>query len=172
MSSPSAADLVLEARTLARLSQRQLADRAGTSGPTIAAYESGSKEPRLSTVRRIIRATGNEVHLSIGAPLRRNEARALALHAVIVTHLQRSPRGVIELARHNLETMRAASGGTVAAELLDEWERLLNGPQRDLERLLTSRSERAHDLRQVSPFAGVLDANERSAAYAVARLLT
>jgi ribosome-binding protein aMBF1 (putative translation factor) len=50
--------LVLAARLEAGLSQRALADRAGTSGATIAAYELGTKEPRISTLRRILDAAG------------------------------------------------------------------------------------------------------------------
>ena len=47
-----AATLLLAVRSEAGLSQRELAARAGTSGATVAAYELGTKEPRLSTLAR------------------------------------------------------------------------------------------------------------------------
>lgn len=51
-----AGSLIRLARAKTGLSQRELARRAGTSQPTIAAYETGRKEPMLSTLSRIIRA--------------------------------------------------------------------------------------------------------------------
>jgi transcriptional regulator with XRE-family HTH domain len=51
-----AGSLIRLARAKTNLSQRELARRAGTSQPTIAAYETGRKEPSLSTLSRILRA--------------------------------------------------------------------------------------------------------------------
>lgn len=45
-------------RTEAGLTQRQLADRAGTSAPAICAYERGERVPRADTLVRIVAATG------------------------------------------------------------------------------------------------------------------
>jgi transcriptional regulator with XRE-family HTH domain len=58
-----------EARRRARLNQSELAARAGTSQATISAYESGAKEPSLSTLTRLLAATGHrlEVKPSRGA---------------------------------------------------------------------------------------------------------
>src|SRR5258705_312079 len=56
-----AGELVRELRRLSRLSQRELGERAGTSGPTIAAYESGTKEPRISTLDRLAACVGHEL---------------------------------------------------------------------------------------------------------------
>lgn len=53
-----AGNLIWLARDKAGLSQRELAERAGTSQPAIAAYEAGRKEPAFSTLVRIIRAAG------------------------------------------------------------------------------------------------------------------
>lgn len=43
------------------LSQRALAARAGNSGATVAAYETGTKDPRTSTWLRLLAAAGYEV---------------------------------------------------------------------------------------------------------------
>jgi transcriptional regulator with XRE-family HTH domain len=51
------------ARTEADLSQSELANRAGTSQATISAYESGAKEPSLSTLQRLLGATGHQLEV-------------------------------------------------------------------------------------------------------------
>lgn len=53
-----ASDTIRHARRRAGLSLRELADRAGTSHPTLAAYEGGRKVPRVDTLDRILRAAG------------------------------------------------------------------------------------------------------------------
>lgn len=53
-----AARLIREARLEAGLSQSELAKRAGTSQPTVAAYESGTKIPGVGTLTRLLEATG------------------------------------------------------------------------------------------------------------------
>lgn len=45
----------------AGLTLRELADRAGTSHATIAAYEAGRKVPRADTLERIVNAAGFRV---------------------------------------------------------------------------------------------------------------
>jgi predicted nucleotidyltransferase/DNA-binding XRE family transcriptional regulator len=54
----AAARLIREARVTVGLTQAELAKRAGTSQPTIAAYESGAKVPSASTLERLLRALG------------------------------------------------------------------------------------------------------------------
>ena len=53
-----AAHTFRQARHAAGLSLRQLAERAGTSHATLAAYEAGRSVPRLDTLDRILRAAG------------------------------------------------------------------------------------------------------------------
>jgi predicted nucleotidyltransferase/DNA-binding XRE family transcriptional regulator len=56
-----AARLIREARLSAGLTQAELAERAGTSQPTIAAYEAGDKVPNVTTLERVLRATGTSL---------------------------------------------------------------------------------------------------------------
>ncbi|MFM7890530.1 MAG: helix-turn-helix domain-containing protein, partial [Actinomycetota bacterium] len=58
-----AARLLREARVAAGLTQTQLADLAGMSQPVIAAYESGSREPTVPMLNRMIAASGNTLVL-------------------------------------------------------------------------------------------------------------
>lgn len=50
--------VVRAARTASGLSLRALAERAGTSHSTIAAYEAGTKQPTVATLDRILEAAG------------------------------------------------------------------------------------------------------------------
>ncbi len=53
-----AARLIADARRMAGLTLRALAERAGTSHPTLVAYEQGRKVPNVATLDRILRAAG------------------------------------------------------------------------------------------------------------------
>jgi transcriptional regulator with XRE-family HTH domain len=167
--------LVLTARLEAGLSQRSLAERAGTSGPTIAAYELGTKEPRLSTLVRIVEAAGMTIDWQYQtaatrpAGMTREDARSLALHRVIATRLLADPDVVIAKARQNLRRMRRANSDGSADRWFDHWDRLLAGPIAGVVAVLVSHDQEARDLRQVTPFAGVLSDDERRAIYAAQR---
>ena len=50
--------LIEQARRLAGLTQADLAELAGTSRPTLSAYESGKKSPTLATAERILNVAG------------------------------------------------------------------------------------------------------------------
>lgn len=62
------ATLIARCRRRAALSQRQLAERAGTSAAAICLYESGQRVPRVDTLTRIIAATGATLALGATAP--------------------------------------------------------------------------------------------------------
>lgn len=53
--------LLTVARVAAGLSKTDLAERAGTSRPTLSAYEHGRVSPTLDTVERILEATGHRL---------------------------------------------------------------------------------------------------------------
>lgn len=55
--------LLLAARRAAGLSQGVLAERAGTSRPTLSAYEHGRKSPSLATAERILAEAGFDLVL-------------------------------------------------------------------------------------------------------------
>jgi transcriptional regulator with XRE-family HTH domain len=54
----SAASILRDARLRAGLSQAALASASGTSQTAISAYESGTKEPGVATLSRLLAATG------------------------------------------------------------------------------------------------------------------
>jgi transcriptional regulator with XRE-family HTH domain len=57
------ADLLLRARRAAGLNQDELARRAGTSRPTLSAYEHARKSPTLETASRLLAEAGFELDL-------------------------------------------------------------------------------------------------------------
>lgn len=57
--------LVREARKRAGLSQRELAERAGTTQSAIARLETGRSSPSFELVRKLIRCCGFQLNVSI-----------------------------------------------------------------------------------------------------------
>jgi excisionase family DNA binding protein len=91
----------------------------------------------------------------------RDQLRSLWLSHAVAGHVVRDPEGTLELARRNLDKMLASSARGAAKVWLDEWSQLLGGPIEGVLEALTSRSPRSRELRQNSPFAGVLSERER-----------
>ncbi len=66
--------IIKQARARAGLTQVQLARAAGTSQPTLAAYEAGAKSPSVRTLDRIVRAAGATLQVSVhDAPVARGQ---------------------------------------------------------------------------------------------------
>ncbi|MEO8479350.1 MAG: helix-turn-helix transcriptional regulator [Gemmatimonadota bacterium] len=59
--------LVAMARRQAKLTQQQLAERAGTSQPAVARLERGGGSPSLATVRRLLDAAGFDLRVELVA---------------------------------------------------------------------------------------------------------
>lgn len=53
--------LAAQARRASGLSQAEVARRAGTSRPTLSAYEGGSRNPTLDTIERVLAANGQHL---------------------------------------------------------------------------------------------------------------
>ena len=83
--------------------------------------------------------------------------RSLAFHRVIASRLVRDPI-ILEKARERVKTWLARPPARPFAR---EWEKVLAGDAKSVADFLVDRSELATELRQSSPFAGVLDARER-----------
>jgi len=60
-----AGDTIREARRLSRMSQSELARRAGVSQPVISAYERGRREPSLATLSGLVEATGHHLRVEV-----------------------------------------------------------------------------------------------------------
>ena len=169
----SAMEPVIEAIRLRRealgLSQRDLAEVTGIAQPTIAAYESGAREPGVTNVGRLAAGVGERVGfvpvVDVGAvvaahrTMRRSELLSLVLAHQVVVELLVDPDRVLSIARVRLVQLRAQH--RLAADWLNAWEVLLDGPRDRLVSVLLDPSSDAADLRQSSPFAGVINQDVR-----------
>lgn len=64
-----AAQLIREARRAAGLTMAELAERAGSSKPTISRYENGLVDPGAETLNRLLHACGQELRAhTVGLP--------------------------------------------------------------------------------------------------------
>jgi hypothetical protein len=93
--------------------------------------------------------------------LTRDQSRSLWLSQAIAGKLVGNPDRVLSQARRNLADLRSVHTRGQGARWLAEWEPILNGPIEGVLHTLTSPSPRARELRQNSPFAGVLSEKER-----------
>lgn len=91
----TACELIRDARTRARLSQTDLARRAGVAQSVISAYESNHREPGLRTLTKLIEATGHHLAMElVPAP-----GRELGLpDTKLGRRLRRHRRAVVDLA--------------------------------------------------------------------------
>ena len=86
------------------------------------------------------------------------EERSLDLHREIAAKILDDP-AVIEAARARVRAWR--SNGTVHRHYVDAWEEVLARDAREVGAFLVDPSETARELRQVSPFGGILDPRTR-----------
>ncbi len=86
------------------------------------------------------------------------EQRSIALHRAVAERLRADP-SLLDRARDRVSRWRA--DGSVHLHYVDEWEEVLSRPFDDVLAFIVEDSERARELRQVSPFAGVLAPRER-----------
>ena len=162
------ASLVLEARRRTRLSQRAFAALTATSGPTVSAYENGSKQARISTLERMARSAGLELQMRLapgdrGALLRdRRERRSLALATATAGAVRRDFDRARRLAEENLERTEKVVGAA-GGRWVEEWRRLLEAGPDAVGEALIDPGDHGHDLRQMSPFAGLLSDDTRQA---------
>ena len=96
------------------------------------------------------------------ASLTREKERSLWLHRALLALLLMDPELVLDKARDNLRRWKSEhrpDGMTV--RYLTEWEKVLNSGLDNVVHTMTSTTPEANELRQNSPFAGVLDDETR-----------
>lgn len=152
--------LISARRETLGLTQGQLAERAATSRERINSYERGRVHPTADTLERVLEAMGCEI--AVVPNLKFEERRSLAVSEAVARRLIADPGGVIATARRNIKRMRAAASHEHA--WIDIWEALLGLGSAYTAAVLVSKDQFARDLRQSSPFAGVLTEDERAEA--------
>lgn len=94
---------LLHARSDAKLSQVELARRAGTSQPALARYETGAGLPTLPTLERLLSACGRQLQID-APPLAEQPARASSMRGQLGPHaqkLRRQRRTLLDAAARN-----------------------------------------------------------------------
>ena len=94
------------------------------------------------------------------------EERSIELHRAVAERLLADPT-VLEPVRARVETW--LRDGSVHAEYARAWAEILARPLAEILPLLTDRGEHARALRQVTPFTGILDQQERLRIWAEVR---
>jgi|GEM_PF-463087 hypothetical protein len=84
------------------------------------------------------------------------ERRSLAYHVIVAERLSEQ---MVEEARERIE--RLASDGHLHPRYAERWRELLSRPLAEIVRVISADDEEGRDLRQNSPFAGVLNEQER-----------
>ena len=81
--------LIRAAREAADITQVELATRAGTTQPAVAAYESGARTPNLATLSRLLGGCEHDVEVLARPRVRRGAASLAELSATISEDLAR-----------------------------------------------------------------------------------
>lgn len=177
MDSIATAELTKSLRAASGLSQRAFAELVGTSGPTVAAYESGAKEPRLSTLERMAEHTSLSLRIVAeprdpGTRLRARRARRrLALAAATADAVAADVERARRLAHENLARASNVVGNNQAQQWIERWRSALAEGPDTIRRILLAPGPDGEDMRQMQPFAGLLDESARRAALAAADAL-
>ena len=86
---------------------------------------------------------------------------SLGLGKATATRLRQDPDRILGLARANLARMRQVHSDGSADPWFDAWDVLLDGPLEAVVAVLVTDNEPSRQLRQNTPFAGVLSDRER-----------
>jgi hypothetical protein len=86
------------------------------------------------------------------------EERSLALHRAVADKLATDPEA---LERARVRVRSWLESGEVAAYYARAWDEVLSHPLSEIRAFLVDESEEARALRQVTPFAGVIDPRTR-----------
>jgi excisionase family DNA binding protein len=95
--------------------------------------------------------------------LTRDQVRSLWLHRAVAGRVAANPTTTIERARGNARRRLAQNPSSGSERWLRRWLELLDHGPEAVMQALTSTSPVSRELRQNSPFAGVLDESERLA---------
>lgn len=114
---------------------------------------------KVGTHRRVQRS---EIDRFLQPPLTLEQEKSLWLHRALLGHLMLDPQRVLETARENIARWTPVHRGDgMAHSYLARWEEIIDSGVDAVARALTAEDEPSCDLRQNSPFAGVLTDEER-----------
>lgn len=151
------------ATVLTRTGRREIPIPEATSllDELAAARQAGHERALAAVIRERLRRAEETIDVDRVLPPRPRthrdaERQSLAYHRVVAERL--TPE-VVQDARDRLARWRRT--GRVQPRWADEWAALLDAPLAEIAKAIRSDSVRARELRQTSPFAGVLTEQER-----------
>lgn len=107
--------------------------------------------------RLLEKARENRPHLP-----RREDRVSYELHRAVAEKIREDPEPILDKARTNLQKMASRRRDAYSEGWVEEWSTLVNdGDLRRLVEGMLRPDERGNDLRQMTPFAGVLSEEER-----------
>jgi hypothetical protein len=124
--------------------------------------DASGNRPIAPVIRERRRRSAEAIDIDKLLPPRRRrghrtaELQALAYHRLVAERLDDE---VVDEARRRLRRWR--QDGRIHERWADEWERILTMPLPRIARAISANTPRARELRQTSPFAGVLTEQER-----------
>lgn len=169
------------ARTRAGVGVRQLARQLGVTPKAVTDWEKSEElgTIQLNTIVRALDALGEQIvmgsrrrtpHNPQRMLERREERVSLELHRAVAKKMLDDPEAVLRVIPSNIDRLRQRIRGISAESCLDEWSELaqvrsLGG----LVDMMLGTDQRSINMRQTSPFLGVLSQIERVGAIELAR---
>ncbi len=101
-------EILRDARRRAGMSQRALAERAGITQSVVSAYERGRREPALSTLRKLVAATGSRLQVTaVPHTAARESPRDTASRGQLGSLVAERRHDLLEVAaRHGIRNIR------------------------------------------------------------------
>lgn len=165
----SGVSIIRRARERRGIGVRELARRANVTPGAVTQWEQSELRGtiRQKTLRQALRAMNTSLEAEIPdqkpGPLERREDRvALELHREVAKKLIEHPSLILHHAHANLGSLSERIRGDAAIEDLSRWRQLISdgrlGPLIDV---FLGADQQSINMRQTSPFAGVLTQQER-----------
>jgi len=119
---------------------------------------------RFVLVGRHRRVPRSEVERMLGSRTRltREQEKSLWLHRAMLSSLLAEPDDVLGKARENIQRWKSSHrADSKSAQYLSRWERVLDSSLDDVVDVVTSADQESCELRQNTPFSGVLPEDVR-----------
>lgn len=166
-------NLIRRAREERGISVRQLASTLGVSPSAVVGWERAERKGviQVGTLERALTALEERLTVSSAPthPTPRHATRearvSLELHRAVIAKLMVDPDTVLSVVEGNVIKQRGLVRGERASQWLDRWQSLAaNRDIAGLVQVMLDHSQDGIDMRQCTPFAGVLTHDERVAA--------
>lgn len=163
---------IKRARTEQGITVKELALRLQVTPGAVSHLERSEQRGaiRIATLRNALAAMGAELPAGlqpaqqphVRAPFERREERVtFELHRAVAKKLIDDPAGVLRVIPENLSRLRQHVHGTLVHGWIDRWETLSHGSVGGLIDAMLATDELGIEMRQSSPFMGVLTQQER-----------